>query len=71
MAMITRAIHHYCKAIRDYAVVRGSFLLGCRVSEIAVIKWKAIGVLSDGGQFTSLEKDLKQGLFEFPVTRSR
>ena len=65
MAMIARAIHHDRKAIRECAVVRGSYLLGCRVSENAVIKWKDFEVLSDGGQFTSLEKDLKQGLFDF------
>ena len=35
---------------RDYALVRGFYLLGCRVSDIAVIKCKDIEVLSDGGQ---------------------
>jgi site-specific recombinase XerD len=50
MATIARAIYHDRNAIRDYALVRGSYLLGCRVSEIACIKWKDIEVLSDGGQ---------------------
>ena len=57
--------------IRDYALVRGSYLLGCRVSEIAVIRWKDIEVLSmTEARFTSSAKDPKQGLFAYPVTRS-
>ena len=31
-------------------LIKGAYLLGCRVSEIAVIRWKDIEVLSDGGQ---------------------
>ena len=47
------------RQVRDYALVRGSYLLGCRVSEIAVIKWKDIEVLSDGGQIHLFGKGSK------------
>ena len=50
MGDIARAVHFDRNAKRDYALVRGSYLLCCRVSEIAVIKWEEIEVLSDGGQ---------------------
>ena len=59
MATIARAIHHDRNAVRDYALVRCSYLLGCRVSEIAVIKWKDIEVLSDGGQIHLFGKGSK------------
>ena len=59
MATIARAAHHDRNAVRDYALVRGSYLLGCRVSEIACIKWKDIEVLSDGGQFHLFGKGSK------------
>ena len=59
MATIARAIHHDRNAVRDYALVRGSYLLGCRVSEIAGIKWKDIEVLSDGGQIHLFGKGSK------------
>ena len=47
---IARAAHLERNAKRYYALVRGSYLLGCRVSEIAAIRWQDIEVLSDGGQ---------------------
>ena len=47
------------KAQRDYALIKGSYLLGCRVSEIAAIRWKDIEVLSDGGQIHLLGKGRK------------
>ena len=59
MAAIARAVHLDRNAKRDYALVRGSYLLGCRVSEIAVIKWQDIEVLSDGGQIHLLGKGSK------------
>ena len=59
MATIARAIHHDRNAIRDYALVRGSYLVGCRVSEIAAIRWKDIEVLSDGGQIHLFEQGSK------------
>ena len=59
MATIAKAIYHDRNAIRDYALVRGSYLLGCRVSEIACIKWKDIEVLSDSGQIHLFGKGSK------------
>jgi site-specific recombinase XerD len=60
MAVITRAVHLDRNAIRDYALVRGSYLLGCRVSEIASIRWGDIEVLDDGGQVHLLGKGSKR-----------
>ena len=34
---------------RDYVLVKGSYLLGCRVTEIAQLRWGDIEVLSSGG----------------------
>ena len=39
MATIQRAAYLDCNAVRVYVLVRGSYLLGCRVFEIAVIRW--------------------------------
>ena len=50
MAAITRAAHLDPKAQRDYVLIKGAYLLGCRVSEIAAIRWKDIEALDDGGQ---------------------
>ena len=40
--------------------VRGSYLLGCRVSEIAVIRWQDIEALDDGGQIHLFGKGSKR-----------
>ena len=60
MAAITRAAHLDPNAQRDYALIKGSYLLGCRVSEIAVIRWKDIEELDDGGQIHLLGKGSKR-----------
>ena len=60
MAAIARAAHLDRNAKRDYALVRGSYLLGCRVSEIAAIRWQDIEVLSDGGPIHLLGKGSKR-----------
>ena len=49
-AAITRAAHLDRNAKRDYVLIKGAYLLGCRVSEIAVIRWRDIEALDDGGQ---------------------
>ena len=59
MAAITRAAHLDPKAQRDYVLIKGAYLLGCRVSEIAVIRWKDIEVLPDGGQIHLFGKGSK------------
>ena len=58
-AAITSAAHLDRKAQRDYVLIKGAYLLGCRVSEIAAIRWKDIEVLSDGGQIHLLGKGCK------------
>ena len=60
MAAIARAAHLDRNAKRDYALVRASYLLGCRASEIAAIRWQDIEVLSDGGQIHLLGKGSKR-----------
>ena len=60
MASIARAAHLDRNAKRDYALVRGSYLLGCRVSEIAAIRWQDIEVLDDGGQIHLFGKGSKR-----------
>lgn len=41
-------------AARDYVLVRGSYLLGCRVSELARLQWGDIEAVEGGGQVTLL-----------------
>ena len=59
MAAIARAAHLDRNAKRDYVLIKGSYLLGCRVSEIAVIRWKDIEALDDGGQIHLFGKGSK------------
>ena len=47
-------------AARDFVLVRGSYLLGCRVSELARLKWGDIEAVGGGGQITLLGKGSKQ-----------
>jgi site-specific recombinase XerD len=60
MATIARAAHLDRNAKRDYALIRCSYLLGCRVSEIATIRWEDIEVLDDGGQIHLFGKGSKR-----------
>jgi site-specific recombinase XerD len=46
-------------AQRDYLLVRGSYLLGCRVSEIARLQWGDIEPVEDGGQVHLVGKGSK------------
>ena len=46
-------------AKRDYVLIKGSYLLGCRVSEMAAIRWKDIEPLDGGGQIHLLGKGSK------------
>ena len=47
-------------AARDFVLVRGSYLLGCRVTELARLKWGDIEAVEGGGQVTLLGKGSKQ-----------
>ena len=60
LAAITRAVPIDRNAFRDYALIKGSYLLGCRVSEIAAIRWKDIEALDDGGQVHLFGKGSKR-----------
>jgi len=57
---IARAAHPDRNAKRDYALIRCSYLLGCRVSEIATLRWEDIEVLDDGGQIHLFGKGSKR-----------
>ena len=46
-------------AARDYVLVRGSYLLGCRLSELARLKWGDIEAVEGGGQVHLLGKGNK------------
>ena len=46
-------------AARDYVLVRGSYLLGCRESELCRLRWKDIEQLDEGGNFRLLGKGSK------------
>ena len=46
-------------AARDFVLVKGSYLLGCRVSELIRLRWKDIEPLDDGGQIHLLGKGSK------------
>ena len=59
-AAIVRAAHLDPNAQRDYALIKGIYLLGCRVSEIAVIRWKDIEALDHGGQIHLFGKGSKR-----------
>ena len=59
LSVIARAAVTSPKAYRDYVLVKGSYLLGCRVSEIARFKWGDIEQLPDGAQIHLLGKGAK------------
>ncbi|WP_390130559.1 tyrosine-type recombinase/integrase [Synechococcus sp. HIMB2401] len=46
-------------AARDYVMVRGSYLLGCRVSELSRLRWEDIEPLDEGGNVRLLGKGSK------------
>ena len=60
LAVIRQAFSTDRNSRRDYALIKGSYLLGCRVSEIAVIRWKDIEALDDGGQIHLFGKGSKR-----------
>ena len=46
-------------AARDYVMVRGSYLLGCRVSELCCLQWKEIEPLDDPDRRAGFRKRIK------------
>ena len=60
LGVIANAARNGCRvAARDYAMVRGSFLLGCRVSELARLRWCDVEAIDGGGQVHLLGKGSK------------
>ncbi|WP_392345102.1 hypothetical protein [Parasynechococcus sp.] len=45
--------------MRDYVMVRGSYLLGCCVSELCRLRWEDIEPLDEGGNVRLLGKGSK------------
>ena len=59
LSVISRSAVTNLKARRDYVLVKGSYLLGCRVSEISRLKWGDVERLSHGGQIQLFGKGSK------------
>ena len=59
LSVIARSSVGNLKARRDYVLVKGSYLLGCRVSEISRLKWGDVERLSHGGQIQLFGKGSK------------
>ena len=59
LATITQAMVTSPTAKRDYVLVKGSYLLGCRVLEISRLKWGDIEQVPTGAQIHLLGKGAK------------
>ena len=52
---------------RDYALIKGIYYLGCRVSEIVFIRWKDIEALDDRGRIRLLGRGSKRRTVRVPA----
>lgn len=60
LRVIEAAAAEGCRtASRDYVLVQACYLIGCRVSELARLRWQDIEALDDGGQVHLLGKGNK------------
>ncbi|MCP9776202.1 tyrosine-type recombinase/integrase [Cyanobium sp. WAJ14-Wanaka] len=60
LGVIAAAARNGCRlAQRDYVLVRGAYLIGCRVSELARLRWCDVEAIEDGGQVHLLGKGSK------------
>ena len=60
LGAIAAAARNGCRtAARDYVLIRASYLLGARVSEVARLRWCAVERIEDGGQVHLLGKGSK------------
>lgn len=60
LGVIAAAARAGCRtAARDYVLVRGAYLIGCRVSELARLRWCDVEQIEDGGQVHLLGKGSK------------
>jgi integrase len=60
LGVIAAAARNGCRmASRDYVLVRGAYLIGCRVSELARLRWCDVESVDGGGQVHLLGKGSK------------
>ena len=59
LTAIARAAATSTTARRDFVMVKGIYLLGCRVSELCRLRWKDIEPLDNAGQVHLLGKGSK------------
>ena len=60
LGVIAAAARNGCRnAQRDYVLVRASYLVGCRVSELARLRWCDVEAIEGGGQVHLLGKGSK------------
>ena len=60
LGVIAAAARSGCSiAQRDYVLVRGSYLIGARVSEVAQLRWRDVEAVDGGGQVHLLGKGSK------------
>ena len=59
LANIANAASSSAMARRDFVMVKGSYLLGCRVSELCRLRWRDIEPVEGGGQIDLLGKGSK------------
>jgi integrase len=60
LGVIAAAARAGCRvAHRDYVLVRGAYLIGCRVSELARLRWCDVEAVDGGGQVHLLGKGSK------------
>jgi site-specific recombinase XerD len=60
LGVIAAAARNGCRtAQRDYVMVRASYLVGCRVSELARLRWCDVEAIEGGGQVHLLGKGSK------------
>jgi len=59
LATIANAANSSVTARRDFVMVKGSYLLGCWVSELCRLRWRDIAPVEGGGQIDLLGKGSK------------
>ena len=59
LAAVCRSMRSDPRASLDHVLVKGSYRLGCRVGELARLKWKSVERLGDGGQILLFGKRSK------------
>ena len=68
LATIARAAATSTTARSDFVMVKGSYLLGCRVSELCRLQWKDIELLEGAGKVHLLGKGSKPRTIRISTT---